>query len=298
MRRLTCLRSSPRDEHGAVIVLMAAFVVVIVGLSALVIDVGSIADEKRQLQNGADAAALAVAHSCGLGTCDTSLAAGLANSNSRDGRSDVVVSFPGTRRASVITSTSSGGTSILPYSFAQILTHDKGRTVHASATAGWDFVGSAVVIPLALSPCDKTRLHLGTATVIDFAVGFGTCPGKPAPGSFAWLNLACQTTVVVSSNVLASSGKSGPKDCLRGLKDTVVLLPIFDTITGTGTNATYHIIGFAALRLTGWSFPGDASSPAPCSGTCIAGTFVNFVQPGQPAGGGADFGVFTVNLVS
>ena len=54
------------DEKGIVVVFIAAAVVVLVGMAALVIDVGAIRDEKRQLQNGADAAALAVAQSLSL----------------------------------------------------------------------------------------------------------------------------------------------------------------------------------------------------------------------------------------
>ncbi len=58
MRRVTHRR---RDERGAMVIFLAAFSVVMIGMAALVIDVGSLLDEKRQLQNGADAGALAVA---------------------------------------------------------------------------------------------------------------------------------------------------------------------------------------------------------------------------------------------
>ena len=72
---------------------------------------------------------------------------------------------------------------------------------------------------------------------------------------------------------------------------------MYDTVTGTGSGARYHIIGFAAMRLTGWAFPGDASTPAITCATspCIAGTFVTFVTA-STTGGGADFGVFRVYL--
>ena len=42
---------------------------VLLGLGAMVIDVGQLYQERAELQNGADAAALAVAKSCALGTC-------------------------------------------------------------------------------------------------------------------------------------------------------------------------------------------------------------------------------------
>jgi hypothetical protein len=299
MRRLS--RRQPRDEKGAVIVLLVGFSVAMIAMAALVVDVGSLLDEKRQLQNGADAGALAVAHTCATGpSCNPGVATKLANDNSRDNSSDVVVGAPDLagRKVMVTTTTRVGGSTILPYSFGQILTGVKGKTVHASATAAWDFPGSAVAIPLTISPCDKTQLGIGVTAVINLGAGFGPCPGRDTSGAFGWLGLGCQTTIFAGPTLVnGSSGKSGPKDCLDSLKGTIVVLPVYDTVTGTGSGARYHIIGFAALRLTGWDFPGDSSTPAPTcsSGACVAGTFVNFVTA-STIGGGADFGVFRVFL--
>lgn len=53
-----------RDE-GATIVLVAISMVVLIGFVGLVIDGGVVFDERRHLQNGADAAALAIAEDCG-----------------------------------------------------------------------------------------------------------------------------------------------------------------------------------------------------------------------------------------
>ena len=57
-----------RDE-GVVLVWVALMLVVLVGMGALVIDIGALYVEKRELQNGADAAALAVARDCVEGDC-------------------------------------------------------------------------------------------------------------------------------------------------------------------------------------------------------------------------------------
>ena len=43
--------------------------VALIGVGALVIDVGRLYVERRDLQNGADAAALAVAQDCAAGDC-------------------------------------------------------------------------------------------------------------------------------------------------------------------------------------------------------------------------------------
>src|ERR1039457_1222087 len=71
------LRLLGRDERGAVGVLVAMMLGagVLTGMGALVIDVGQLYQERAELQNGADAAALAVAESCATGTCTPSIAA-------------------------------------------------------------------------------------------------------------------------------------------------------------------------------------------------------------------------------
>jgi hypothetical protein len=68
MRRMT-------QDDGAVAVLVALLSVVLFGFAALVIDVAVLYHERRQLQNGADAAALSVAHGCAAGGCTDAVAA-------------------------------------------------------------------------------------------------------------------------------------------------------------------------------------------------------------------------------
>ena len=53
------LRAAARDESGAVIVLVAILLVVLLGMAALVIDLGGLYDRDRDLQTLADAGALA-----------------------------------------------------------------------------------------------------------------------------------------------------------------------------------------------------------------------------------------------
>jgi hypothetical protein len=52
-------RSRDAREHGAVLVSFALLLVVIMGVAALVVDIGYVSNEKRQLQNSVDSAALA-----------------------------------------------------------------------------------------------------------------------------------------------------------------------------------------------------------------------------------------------
>lgn len=89
-RASTCLRrrlSGLRDDggRGAVAVLVAILLGtgVLLGMAALVVDVGQLYQNRAELQNGADAAALAVAKSCAAGSCDGSIATatGYASAN-------------------------------------------------------------------------------------------------------------------------------------------------------------------------------------------------------------------------
>src|ERR1019366_3157507 len=85
------LRPLGRDERGVIGVLVAMMLGagVLTGVGALAIDVGQLYQERAELQNGADAGALAVAESCAAtGTCTaaaaaaaSSLAAQYANGN-------------------------------------------------------------------------------------------------------------------------------------------------------------------------------------------------------------------------
>lgn len=91
-----------RGESGAVATLVAIFfgTGVLLGIGALVIDTGSLLYERRQLQNGADAAALAIVKTCmegdklGVlcGAPDISLGSplvSLAGANAADQKSDI-----------------------------------------------------------------------------------------------------------------------------------------------------------------------------------------------------------------
>ena len=60
-----------RSERGATAVLVGILLVPLVGCLAIALDVGALYVERGQLQNGADAAALAVAQECAEdGKCD------------------------------------------------------------------------------------------------------------------------------------------------------------------------------------------------------------------------------------
>lgn len=58
-----------KRDDGAVAVIVALLSVALLGFTALVVDVAVLYQERRQLQNGADAAALSVGQGCAAGAC-------------------------------------------------------------------------------------------------------------------------------------------------------------------------------------------------------------------------------------
>jgi Flp pilus assembly protein TadG len=135
------------------------------------------------------------------------------------------------------------------------------------------------------------------------------------PGGFGWLvddNGLCQTKVNVANTYSGIPGNAANEECESLLdasrtKHTVVYVPIFDGVNGTGVNGTYHLAGFAAFVLTGglvkgqgpsWDQPSSVSGKRYCSGSdrCLYGYFTHGLIPASALPGGTDFGASVVSL--
>ena len=77
--------NKPRNEDGAVATIVVTLLSfgVILGLLAIAVDVGRLMVERRQLQNGADAAAMSLAQSCAQGELRRAGADGLQGVDGR-----------------------------------------------------------------------------------------------------------------------------------------------------------------------------------------------------------------------
>lgn len=256
MRTLTrAPRRAPADDRdkGAVMVLVALLLVALVGIGALVIDLGMLYVEKRQLQNGADAAALAVAQDCALGDCGDEFATAqqYANLNAKDNVSavDLVCGVgPGlsacadpppagasgaTGWVRVTTSTKTDSGDTVQFVLGPVMDSVSGSTVHASAVAAWGALGKGTILPITFSVCewigmggsvvDGTFPH-GVNYIYLHGVGaknepgVGHCTPSPSgqdlPGGFGFLaNDKCVTTVETGAWVGVEPGNSLPKGC-------------------------------------------------------------------------------------
>lgn len=267
-----------RSERGATAVLVGILMVPLLGCLAIALDVGAVYVERAQLQNGADAAALAIAQDCAHGVCSdpAALAASFANDNANDGAANVLTpTFPNDHTVTVSDSTRVAGTNAdaINHPFAKFIGVDS-TTVHATATAEWGPVGNGpAILPLALSYCDF--LASGSLTAAKVTIFYDenkTCKKAPdtgdIPGGFGWLTQnpgTCEASVDFSAATVPSEpGNSQPSDCdatLQSLQGKTILIPIFDSSTGTGSNGVFHLYAFAAFKVTGWKFAGGNKMP-------------------------------------
>jgi hypothetical protein len=285
-----------KDEDGAIAVLVALLIVGLVGMGALVLDVGLMYWESRQLQNGADAAALAVAQDCAVNPCNDrdAVAQAYANDNSNDGASTATVQFPGLDGANSVTvnttTLSDTGEGFLTHSLASVLGAPT-STQTRSATARWGNFGGGNTIPLTFSVCEwdimTGGLGAGALPTSEQTVYFhrdsskANACGGPAnsdyPGGFGWLdpkvdpaNVPPCTAVISSIGVVqgdTGSGRpqpDGQTGCttayFTSLLGQTVLMPIFTTVTPPPGKGDYQIIGFAAFEFTGFRFGGGPDS--------------------------------------
>ena len=308
MRRLT-----RTDDTGATMVLVSLCLVFLIGMAALVIDIGALVQERRVLQNGADAAALAVATDCAKGACgaSTNTAVSYANANADDGQADASVDFPASNTVEVTTTTRSSAGTTVKFLFAPVMGDDDGKTVTRTAKAQWGTIGAASTIPLIISECEYSLSRLdGTSEIVLYMDSGPSCalPGSP-PGGFGWLDQSgCAVPISVDSTVPGTTGVSshGGEACVIPNLGKQILVPIYDAYTGNGSHATYTVAGFVTLELTGYSFNGndyDGTLGKKCPDEhargkyCIAGDFVRFSTQQGTIGSGQDFGSYTVNLV-
>lgn len=313
------LRDRLRNERGATAVMVGLLMVPLIGCLAIALDVGALYAERAQLQNGADAAAIAVARNCALtGSCagGVAIAQTFANANANDAAAAVDgVTFPTTRSVRVVTSTREDGTGAMRHPFASIIGTNS-STVRASATAEWGSPSaSSLVLPLAVSLCEFSPALNGGLQLIRYDQNVPNCQrpaGHPIPGGFGWLDLIngqCASQMGLGNTTLFSNtGNNFPElQCgamFPGIRNTTIIVPIFDDSSGTGANGTYHIFGFAAFTITGWRLGGnggevsiDPAAPS-CTGNCrgIQGRFVRWtsLDPGEL--GGPDLGASIVRL--
>jgi hypothetical protein len=295
-------------------VLTLVFLTVLLGMAAFVLDVGAWYRADRAAQSEADAAALAGAQALPTDTGQaTNLALDYANRNG-GGVSGSDISFSNSQGPNDAITVRVHRS--VPGFFSRIVGL-AGVTVGAHATARTELLGTARYV----APITVRNTHPKLS---------GTCPcygqgnittltlgPTGAPGAFALLNLD-QSKGGTGPSILADwmlkgydqdlplggyysdpgakFNSSQIQNALRQRIGTELLFPVYDTLTGTGSNATYHIIGWVAFHLLSFDARGN-------NGT-LTGYFTNVIWSGLQAvpggsGGGnpPNYGAYAVQLI-
>jgi Flp pilus assembly protein TadG len=327
-------RMRVRDERGGVAVWVAMSMIPILVVLALVYDVGLLFWEKGQLQNGADAAALAVAQECATSpsTCAgaaASLAAGMADVNANDDRAAAAIQSLQVNASSgtvtVQSSTRNDSGTALQHPFLSLL-GPSSTTVDASATAVWGTPIAGSTFPLAIAECEFDDLppqpaDVENPVVSELLINNGNTSEPCAngyPGGFGWLD-ADDCVAQISAGGLAPGtpgiqpnvNKTGctAQDFQDILCETH-LIPLYSSTTANGSNGVYTISKFAAFVVTAVK-TGGAGSAIYCdeypnlpeftaggNAKGIQGFFVEYVDLGEEfeLGNGSDAGLMIVRL--
>jgi hypothetical protein len=315
------LKIGHHGERGGISVIVALLMVVLLGFAAIAVDVGMLYSEKAQLQNGADAAALLVAQKCARSEADPNcsaispLAASVVNGNALDGQTNVksiALNVPD-RTVRVTAGAKQNGEAPNEVSlfFANALGFSS-TEVNANASVQWGSpVKGPALFPITVSICqvrDSTdviqllQLH-GKNANTDCLYGPS---GAAVEGGFGGLHQdsgECGALVdIAGSTAGGDTGNNPPPHCEATLnswaadmdagKDVILLLPIFNSVTGTGAGAVYGLMTFAAFKVVGWKLgntglpytfrnrtpdvPAALECREPCRG--IIGTFVKYVS--------------------
>jgi hypothetical protein len=302
--------SSRRHDCGQAAIVTVLFLVVLLGVAAAVLDVGSWYREDRKLQATMDAAALAGVQSLPNHPDDAAaLAAEYADKNG-GGLDDV--EFTGGNDTIRVT-----GSRPAEGFFAKLFGIDS-VTVKANAAArAWGLSQAKWVVPIVVNeqhpnlkcnpnPCNSTTVldyyHMknnGNQTDGSGSFGFINLTGEGSVGSSTlggWIRdgfdryMPLGTYDAVTGNNFSSSHVEGE---LQPRVGDVLLFPVYRKLTGTGTNAKYEIVGWVGFRLTSVDFHGSNEK--------LHGNFTEVTWDGIAATSngqaGANFGARTVALV-
>ena len=304
-----------RDERGQAIVLTVLALAVLLGMAALVLDVGAWFHQKRHLQATADAAALAGAQllpqSPGGATAEA-----LSNAGKNGGGvtgADITIGSERTTNDTIAVKAHKVNNGV----FSRVL-GVMSVNIAAKAKARVGAPAEALhVAPMVVS-CDHDLIkncnnssalpQFGKRTTLNY-------DPMGAPGAFGMLNLDGATGTVGTSkeaewilrgfNRYLGLGKydSDPgakfsSQVIRGALDarigTVLLFPVFRTLTGQGSNAKYEIIGWIGFHLESYRVAGNNA--------VLTGYFEMYIAQGIQAGKSGKgsplaYGVRTVQLI-
>jgi hypothetical protein len=294
-----------RNQDGQAIVVTVVFLTLLMGMAALVIDVGTWYRSQRDLQAVADAAALAGAQALPDDPAQAAvLAAQYAAAN---GGPTPQVTFTTTNLPNDTISVHVQRTE--PGFFSKVFSIDS-VNIGSKATARTGTVSAAqYAAPIGIDkmqpelqclpdPCtDPTDLDLqkvgpGAFRILDIDSSRGGT-GTQILGD--WVLHGYDGMMPVKQWYYSDSGSKfssgNVKSALTLRLGDELLFPVYDDVQAQGTNFQYHVIGWAGFVVSGFNGNGNKGH--------IQGHFTKFLAQGLQgaAGGNPSFGTYTVQLV-
>lgn len=269
-RRRLALELLRGEERGVVGVLVCILLgTVLLGLAALVIDVGELYEERAQLQSGADAAALAVAKQCIDGTCTPGSALSTAQTYADDnasGGSAGIGTICGNGGTLTACGSSSGAMTACPSppssgNYVDVNTSTK--------TSG----GATVIAPLFAGELLGNGSYTGTTVLACAQVQWGGSGPAYSGLLTAFTTTACQWDQAVSEGIIYGSPPSASLP--SSSYDMQLTLGYLDGTgcstepsgsDGPGTYSWITETGGCTLQITGTTYPVRTGTASPdCS---------------------------------
>ncbi len=303
----------PRGERGQALVVAVVFMVVLIAMTSFVLDVGSWFRAQRAAQAAADAAALAGAQSLPASPAAAVSAAvttGSSNGGGVDAAGIKVVS-----NLVVNDTISLKVARTAPGFFSQIFSISSVNIGATAAARAFKLGEAKYVAPIAVNikhqmlsgpGCPDACYGLATTIPLDKAGAPGAFDmivldrslGKGGVGPKIlgdWITGGFDGYLKVDQNYYSDPGAKFNASAIASALDrrmnTELLFPVYDTLTGNGANAQYHVVAWAAFHLTGYDISGKGS---------LSGYFKSMVWAGIETASGTTspyFGVHGVSLV-
>jgi Flp pilus assembly protein TadG len=313
-----------RNDHGQATVLTLVFLVVLLGMAALVLDIGSWYRADRDAQSTADAAALAGAQALPVTSEANSLASSYATKNGGIGSGSIGFSSRNTTNDTItvkvqrsapgffskifsLNSVNVGATAVARSSGVSQVKYVAPITVHykhpmlnctgpsSHPTCNPNF-GPAYPTTLNLEDLHQRGGGSGAGAFGLLNLNYGDPSGNIGAETLAeWLLSGYQDYLPLGNYFSAPSANfnnSQFQSALDAVLGKEVLFPVYRLLTGPGSNAKYDIIGWVGFVITSYNASGS-------NGT-IKGYFTRYIADGiaaDPGGGGADLGVRKIELV-
>jgi Flp pilus assembly protein TadG len=311
------------NERGQSMVLALVFLTVLMGMSALVLDVGSWYRAQRSAQSTADASALAAAQ----GLTDTNAATSLATSyaNNNGGGIAAVGGITFSTRWMTNDTVAVKVTRPAPGFFAKLFGIGSVNVTGRATARAFNVSSARYVAPIVvhykhpLLHCTRNanptcNPEFGVTTTLNLE-DLHQPGGGDGSGAFGLINLNQDGNGNIGAGVLADwltngfdqdmplghyysapSANFNNSQFLAGLDSVIgkeVLFPVYRKLTGPGSNAQYDIIGWVGFIIRSYNTGGSAGT--------LTGEFTRYIADGIPVengGGPPDLGVHEVELVN